>query len=331
MPHYRKEKTSPLDGPHRLGTPYGISLRAGLNLLSGWLQLQPSIPSLESTLWRVDEFLERFVKEMHQQKKRFYVVRNALLGIHSRFPRLRGELPGAWAALGRWERSRPWKPRIPISKELMLFVFLIALDAAEKVEKLYANRWRALAVLVRVAFFGLMRPGEVFRLRKCDISFVETAQGDLVAVLAISQPKSRWVRGAGRSQFTTVRDRSTALWLKAWCATLKDPDKIWPDSRSTMVQWLSMALSRAEIHRLGLTWGCFRPGGATWELISGCSMEAISFHGRWISVNSLRSYLQEAGSFLVWSRVDQVAQERCQDFLHRYRTILAAPPPSWPG
>ena len=67
--------------------------------------------------------------------------------------------------------------------------------------------------------------------------------------------------------------------------------------------------------------------------ISGVSMEAISFKGRWVCISSLRSYLQEGTARLVWARLAQDAQASCLADLKRYRAVLEGPPATyacWP-
>ena len=133
--------------------------------------MQANLPSLNGPVfWEVDEYVTNFVIWCFTENTRFYRVRDGLLGLQTKFPRLRGGLPNAWRTLGRWERTNPWRPRIPVAECLLRMLFLRALETSLTVQSGTAL-WKAFAVCHLVGFYGLRRPGELLRLRFRDIAF----------------------------------------------------------------------------------------------------------------------------------------------------------------
>jgi len=212
----------------------------------------------------------------------------------------------------------------------MFILFLEALDRGMKTSGQTRTLWFALAVLIRIGFYGLLRPGEATKLKRSDIMIVKPFMKSPVAVLAIASPKTKRVLGAGRTQFTTIRNADTVSWLAAFIEALPPTQRIWPCSRGIYNLRFGEVARSTTLKDLGVTPASLRAGGATHELVHGESMENICFHGRWTSLGSLRSYLQEAASHLVWSQLSAQAQAQCEHRLHRYRTVLEAPPPGWP-
>jgi len=288
---------------------------------------------MEDQFWKVDLFVARFVSHGRAKSWRYYLVKHAVLALQLRFPRLNRQLTETWRRLSKWEATRPWRPRIPMSRTIMLYLFLVALDQAGLTDsEAHREQWQALAVLLRVGFGALLRPGEIFRLRSGDIQMITPPGRTLLAVIALAGPKTAWVKGAGRSQFATLRDPESAAWLQQWLSAMekKRANRVWPTSRSAFNKFFKECVRVAGFGKLGFTPASLRAGGATNELLEGESMEAISFHGRWVSMASLRSYLQEGASHLVWSAIDEATRLKVESFLVRYRTILISPPARWP-
>ena len=68
-----------------------------------------------------------------------------------------------------------------------------------------------MAPLLKLAFFGLLRPGEALNLRARDVRVPRGPWDRMVAVLAIRSPKTR--RFMGRAQYSVIYDVSTVRWL----------------------------------------------------------------------------------------------------------------------
>jgi len=321
--------SSPLDR-FGLSPAYSKTLLRGLRSFGLWLSSQDHVPSLEGPLWKVDEFVLEYVTAAHKGRNKFHVTKHAVLALQLQFPRLRYHMGATWRALRRWETLRPWKPRVPVTEELMFVLFLQALDLGMRASGQVRRLWFSLAILIRIGFYGLLRPGEGAKLRRSDVMIIQPFMKPRVAVLAIASPKTQRVLGAGRSQFTTIRDTATVDWLAAFVSGMPPEQRLWPSSRGVYNLRFGEVTKRSMVKELGVTPASLRAGGATHELVHGESMENICFHGRWVNLGSLRSYLQEAASHLVWSQLSAQARSLCEQLLRRYRILITGPPPGWP-
>jgi hypothetical protein len=317
----------------RVSPAYRHTLNLGLELFTYWETIYGAVDfAIPCDL--IDERLKRFVNEAHAEGCKFHVVRAAVLGIQHRAPRLRHELPGTWHALGGWASTLEWTPRVPFPASVLLYAFLVSLQMAMGAGSgSLSRRWATVGCLLRLAFFALLRPGEALKLRPADLHFGTDPSGAPVLIVAIKAPKTRRVIGAGRNQSVLVKDLGTVLWLRYIVIGLDPSKPLWGLSQGAFRQHFLSLMKYA-----GLTKGCFTPascraGGATEMYVSGVSMEILAFRGRWMSLPSLRSYLQEGTAVLVWNRLAREVQARCKLAVVRFSFILERPPPSfaiWP-
>ena len=84
----------------------------------------------------------------------------------------------------------------------------------EETSCLKSRRWVTMGILIRLMFYGLLRPGEAFRLRPMDVTFTIGPDGGRIAIVAIVSPKTAKVIGAGRVQSVVIYDLGTVRWLQ---------------------------------------------------------------------------------------------------------------------
>ena len=306
---------------------YASQLKKGWALLRGWMLVYGMI-DFTAAAEEIDLRLRGFVNYCWKHGAKFYIVRATVLGVQLRSPRLRYHLQATWSCLSNWHGSLPWEPRRPFPKTLLLYAFLEALNQGMVAETpVMVRRWVVVACLIRLGFFALLRPAEMLALRPMDLGISLNAEGMLVMVVAIVKPKTRRVVGAGRMQSVLVTDVGTVKWMQFLGLGMKSDERFWDLSKALVRTYVSTLMTVCRLEALRLTPASMRAGGATDAFINGISIESLSFKGRWLSIQSLRSYLQEAGAQLAWSRAAQDAQARSQEFLVRYRTLLASPPP----
>lgn len=245
-----------------------------------------------------------------------------------KLPRLRGRLPTAWGAIRGWESVLPWKSRVPVPLEIAELLFLEAINlAAMAMSDISALMWLTLGVLWILSFHGLLRPGEALGLHMRDVTFSDFPGDELAAVIALAKPKTRHVPGAGRAQFAVARSASTARWLR-WLVTGRPGSvPLWRWTRKQHYDMFQKLLRRCELGHLGVTPASGRASGTTHLFMKGNSLEQLSFLGRWVSVSSLRSYIQEAGARLTWSKLSEEKHIRVAARLKSFSCIVAGPPP----
>ena len=161
------------------------------------------------------------------------------------------------------------------------------------------------AVLIRVAFAALLRPGEVVNLLVGDIR-LPSAFGSQSAVIAIRSPKTRAV--AGRVQFALLRDAGVMSWLSWLLEGLPRSVRIWPTTMLRVRSVFQQVLARAGLKSLKLTPASLRAGGATTLIANDVDIGRVKFLGRWQSERSLASYIQEAMAQLTWLDLDTQQQ-----------------------
>eukprot|EP00973_Karenia_brevis_P012327 1674518-Karenia_brevis.AAC.1 len=140
------------------------------------------------------------------------------------FPVLKKRLQRPWDALKSWRSRMPTSHRTPITEELLRAMFIYSLERG-----FGSNRcsfwWFCFAVLIRIGFFALLRPGELTQLRREDVGICDDPTGTKVAVLIIRQPKNR--ASLGMTQCAVVRDACSVRWLEWFIQGVPNSCKLW--------------------------------------------------------------------------------------------------------
>ena len=197
----------------RLSAVYRERLTRGLEHLKVWIVEHYKGPndwmySVES----VNCVLANYVFSCKQRGLSMWLPKHAILGVQTWYPHFRNHLHRPWDCIRAWRSQRFLGSRPPLQPEILFGLFGYALNDAF----LYptkAHLWFCFAVLVRVAFHGLLRPGEFLALRCKDVFCTfDESRNVWVAVLAIGNPKTRNYLGC--AQFTTLDDQGTVAWLR---------------------------------------------------------------------------------------------------------------------
>ena len=254
------------------------------------------------------------------------MVKHAVLSVQSYFRHLRFKLPRAWDCVRSWQATRAFKSRVPISFDVLRYLFAVGLSWA--LEEPGKACWLLpLIVLMRVSFFGLLRPGEACRLVSHDVRFFG-AESETKALLALRRPKTMLTYA--RSQFTVVEDISTVDWLEWLCSSLPAGCKLFPANTTGFAKWRGLLLGRASLKGYRVTPGSLRAGGATYMIMTGMDMGRLQFRGRWLSERSLASYVQEAVCFWIWAQLPSEEQRRVEEGARASETSwLHAPRAPW--
>ena len=229
------------------------------SLSKGWLRIRYYMClvreidfSLDMTV--VDEELNPFVNYAWEKKWPFHLARAAILAIQYWKPHLRFNLGATWASLSTWNNQREWRPRVPYPQEIMLLILLTAIRLGmEETSCMKSRRWATMGVLIRLMFYGLLRPGEAFRLRPTDVLFTAGPDGSLIAIVAIVAPKTAKVIGAGRVQSVAIYDLGTVLWLQYLCSCLPIDSSIWSFSSALFRLLFITLMKTAGVAHLGFT------------------------------------------------------------------------------
>ena len=163
------ELTETLLESQRTSPVYRQRLSKGLSLYLLWAQVR----GLDVTLLTrrplvVDQYLCEFVNHAKDQAVPFWLVKHAVLAVQTKWRHLRNHIPRVWDCVRSWQHQRLWSYRVPIPLEVLQALFAVSLSWGFEVSSL-ASLLIPFAVLLRVGFFALLRPGMLSRLTAGDV------------------------------------------------------------------------------------------------------------------------------------------------------------------
>ena len=210
-------------------------------------------------------------------------------------PEVAGKLRHSWRLLKSWQKLEPPVRVLPISPLMVLAIS----GACARLGRICC------AAAFLLAFDTLLRPGELYGLRKRDITW---AGGR--AVLAIWHSKTGQRKGA--QEMVVCHSHIANRWLSVALATKAASDRLLDCTPQDFRNLFFCLLEHLEIQGLFSMYS-FRRGGATWHFLLNGSMEATLLRGRWLSTSTARIYLQDAAATLAHLQISpaQIAYMRC--------------------
>ena len=288
----------------RFSGAYAQRLRQGILHFKRWLPREKGHLLLHKRYQRqLDGFLASYVQWCFDSEVNMSIPKHAVLGYQHTFQCKRG-FPRAWTCLLAWRHRLPSRHRTPIPFEVMQAMALMGLERwlLEPSDSL----WLCFSIAIRFGFFGLLRPGEILRLRATDVMVRPCAADQLVAVMVLVSPKNK--RSLGLQQFCTIRDQNTARWLQWVIESLHPEHKLWPSSGANFRKYFANALAALHLSDARLSPASLRAGAATHSYLAGMEIQRLQFHGRWASQSSLNCYIQEAMGHLVWMSMPEASR-----------------------
>lgn len=276
----------------------------------------------------VDEILDSFVQAMHglNRKSSLRVAKHGILFVQTIRPQLHNTLKAAWSSLRSWEEMCPAGFRSPMPLPLLAaFLCQCRLIAARSEHRAEKQLWYTLAGLVHVAFFGLLRPGELFGLRSEDISLPHSMSlAAAFAVICLVRPKN--ARQMGRQQFCEVHRPDAINWL-AWIVhvSAKKGRALWPSAPTRFRVMFKHVCQKMMISSMKLSPASLRAGGATWMLDEGYEVSRIRFQGRWTNLRSLEHYLQVARAQQLSLTISNSVTNHLKHMLLKHSYMLSLP------
>ena len=184
--------------------------------------------------------------------------------------------------------------------------------------------WMCMFVLLRVGFFGLLRPTEVVNLRARDVSLPEPSEAEGVLVIGLHDPKNRLFMG--RNQFAPIRDEACIVWTRWMTRGFPCSCKLWPGSVIRFRMMFARLLSDLEFSSHRFSPGFLRPGETTWEFMRGVPLSQLKFAGWWDAGSSLAVYVQEAMAHRVWNDLSSRERELLRVWEAQTQHIWEGPP-----
>jgi len=119
----------------------------------------------------VDVWLERMVEHAHMREEKLYWTTLGVLSLQRRFKLSAPLLRGTWSAIRAWRLLQPIQPRVPITYYVLRCVVVTCLSIAASSPACTRLQWFSVMLSTWLAFAGMLRPGEVDRLRIRDFCF----------------------------------------------------------------------------------------------------------------------------------------------------------------
>ena len=290
--------------------------------------LHPSLLMSQSAE-AVDEILETFIARLNSNScsRSLRIAKHALLFVQLCRPRLKKQLQNSWSLIHAWEEQHPGSYRPPLPIPLLVCMICkaraLGLRCGSESER---ELWWTFATMLAVGFFGLLRPGELFRVVVADIGLPNSLSlaGDF-AVIRISQAKN--ARQMGRQQFATIRNWDTINWLSWIVNCLRNPkQKLWCSSPQKFRKMFREVCIRLQIGNHRFSPASLRAGGATWRVdLQGEDIAKLRFDGRWTNLRSLEHYLQVARAQQLMLDIPQSTSQGLVRFMKDHLFMLCLP------
>ena len=314
-------------GPRRTTASQRAARRAGVQLNAVELVREKTL-KLETSLW--EGFLSWVVEDCDGETARLLTSASAtvapllqLYGDHlfkagatlsafrhlvafavRKFPDFKFHSKVCWDFITKWESLEPLVHRLPFPWPACRAMAAVAIGW----------RWPRFALVLLIAFKGILRVGEVLRASRGDLVLPSDLLSDKVdrLYLKVQDPKSMR-RGGGREQHTTVVD----LELVSACERVfknQDPKlALFPYSAHTFRRRWDEILSVLGIEKtLSLTPGCIRGGAAVHAHQSGIPVQDLLWKMRIQHVATLQHYLQEMAAEAVLGKLSKPSKNAVQ-------------------
>lgn len=205
---------------------------------------------------------------------------DGLAALQHYVPEVAGKLRHSWRLLKSWQKMEPPVRVLPISP-----LMVVAISGA--CVKLGLT---SAAAAFLVGFDTFLRPGELYRLTKQDITWA----GGL-AVLSLKKTKSGQRRNV--AEMVVCHSRVANFWLWKALQHKKPHDLLLDETPSQFRSLFFDLLQHLEVPGYFSLYS-FRRGGATWHFLSQDNIEQTLLRGRWASTSTARIYLQDAAATL---------------------------------
>ena len=262
---------------------------------------------LESPSLHVEEInviLAKFGRLLYNAGKTYNQYAETINAITSLRPSLRRQMQGAWDLGYAWMRQEPSQHHVAMPSVVLLAMVTTSLMWG----------WTFFAGSLALAWGALLRPGELFALRRMNLLFPRDSGFSIGYILvSLQEPKTR---------FTTARHQATRLDIPDLMQVvtmifemLPPHQFLWPYSPQTfrnrfrsVLQALQLPLAHTPVLK-ALDPGSLRPGGATWIMQMTDNGELVRRRGRWQNYRIMEVYIQEVSSLLYLQKIPRQSRD----------------------
>ena len=253
----------------------------------------------------INVILTKFGRLLYNAGKTYNQYAETINAITSLRPSLRRQMQGAWDLGYAWMRQEPSQHHVAMPSIILLAMITTSLMWG----------WTFFAGSLALAWGALLRPGELFALRRLNLLFPRDSGFSIGYILvSLQEPKTR---------FTTARHQATRLDIPDLMQvvtmifeTLPPHQFLWPYSPQTfrnrfrsVLQALQLPLAHTPTLK-ALDPGSLRPGGATWIMQTTDNGELVRRRGRWQNYRIMEVYIQEVSSLLYLQKIPRQSRDQ---------------------
>ena len=290
---------------------YLSRLEAGLQLLFQWFASLKPCPNVKWNRVNVNELLCKFVQDMFDVSTPYYLVVHAILAFEKSYPQFHKKLRPTWNSVRTWKLRLDISLRVPIPPQILHAVVLFCITSGLVWDRPSAHIWIPFGIQLWMGFEGLLRPGEMQKVCRKDVSLPSHSAFTFsqCAMILITNPKNRAT--FGRMQTAIVRQPNLIKWLEWMCVGLPKAARLNPTPLPRLRVLFQSVLEKLHLKKFGLTLASLRAGRATQLYMEGMPLDRIRFEGRWKNMATLEHYIQEAAATTILTSLDV----KCEDLL----------------
>ena len=240
---------------------------------------------------RINALLADYGRYLFKAGKPYYHYSESINGLVTLRPILRRSLQQAWDLAFLWGSYEPHIHHIAVPHQVLISILSVCLIWG----------WVREAAVFSIAFGALLRIGEVVNATRGDLILPSDVDYSVqFMLLKIREPKTRF--RAARHQAGKCESPDLIQVAILGFQRLKNHEKLWPFSSSTLRSRLERVLQRLHLPSRttdvpkAITLASFRPGGATWLIMMTECSELVQRRGRWASWATMSIYLQEVAA-----------------------------------
>jgi integrase len=285
----------------RTSSSYHSSLSSSWVLLCDYAKVHgltsPATASLSDVA--ANSLLTAYIQHAYEKGEHIRHSRHAILAVQTAHRHLRGKLRQSWDGLQSWAEELPSSLRTPLP--LLCFKAMVCLSRIFGLSSKgrAAFTWFVFANLLELGYWGMLRPGELFNLKREHVALPSSGilSVEAFTVLMIIKPKNK--RSMGYKQFATVRSCSASAWSDFLFKDMDGASKLWHMSLAYFAKIFSKVVKHLQLSTFHFTPASLRAGGCTHAYQTGNEPSRLKFQGRWKSESSVAHYIQESMAQLV--------------------------------
>ena len=233
---------------------------------------------------------------------------DTLAGLQDTLPKLRGSLPGSWRLLKTWSQNEIPNRAPPLPEHV---VWAMCGWAA-------FHGHFSFAISLLVAFYGMLRTGEVLAVQRRHIC---SQPGSRKVLLSLGLTKSG--KRAGAAESVVLGHDTVVIPLKHWMS-IASLDQRLCYSPALWRKTFNDALTALKLQDYQFRPYSLRRGGATWWFSKHHSLDQILIQGRWTAAKTARIYLNEGLAVLAELQIPRNGSN-ISPFLRMFETQLRSP------